>query len=128
MLLLLAFVLTPQTPPAPPTRTNGNINGRMWRSLDVTLKTVFLMGLEEGLREAGSNSTTADTYFPKRLTHGEFMESIDQFYAEPANLLVPVIRAMPLITGKVNGAQQSTFDKILALLRAEALAAPENKK
>jgi hypothetical protein len=117
-----------QFPPGPALQTNGRFNGRAWNSLDEARKQVFLIGMKDGMFEVEPNIETSSTYFPKTLELNEFTKALDQLYNDPANILIPIVHAMALITLKVNGAQPVTIDKILAQLRATAISALENKK
>jgi hypothetical protein len=123
VLLLFALACAPQT--TPPTTTNGNANGRFWKTRSASEKTVFLIGLHEGLVEAGGK---VNTYFPAQFTYRETIESIDAFYSETENVLIPLIFALPLITMKVNGTQQNVLDRLVADARVYALTASENKR
>jgi hypothetical protein len=58
-----------------------------------------------------------DFYFASTLSLGEVVAAIDRFYAEPENLILPIVEALEVFTAKVNGATQPAIDAKLAAYR-----------
>jgi hypothetical protein len=64
-------------------------------------------------------------YFPSTMTFGEISKSMDHFYGEPENLILPVIDALELFAEKVSGATPEAITTTVAARRLRYVRAVE---
>jgi hypothetical protein len=103
-------------------RTGGLVNGHFWTpddSLKKGLQLGYLMGLSEGTR----NTSLGYSMFGDS-TFKEIVDGVDDFYSDPANVLIPVRDAMRYFQLKLNGASAEKLAETLALFRRVAAAEP----
>jgi hypothetical protein len=81
-----------------------------------------------GAAESMATVSVADfkKYFPQTLNFGESVKALDIFYEEPANVPIPVIWALRLITMKANGADPEAVERMTASIRRQAAEALKN--
>jgi len=96
-------------------RTWDVFNGRLWVTLSEPVKSAYVMGIWEGA--LAMNDTKALEAYNDKSTFSETARSIDLFYQEPANILIPVNIAMMLVTAKNNGATTADLDGRLTKIR-----------
>lgn len=107
------------------THTYGALNGRVWKAASQDANLAYLAGLKEALALEAPEKLPA--YCPPGLTALEFQTAVDQFYAQPENLLVPIVQSLRIVSMKVAGASASDIDAELSAMRAAAANAPERK-
>lgn len=94
-------------------KTSGLANGRTWTGLRVESKTMYLLGVGEGMQflAAISNNRIANEQFKEvsitGFTLGEIIKVVDGFYSDVANARIPIVDAMTWAKKKVNGATDS---------------------
>lgn len=118
--------------------TYGLVNGRMWQIMPDDVRTMYLIGLGEGMVRGiglgegmvrgGASQEVLNGYRPKGISFSEIKEAIDKVYAEPENRLIPVIDCLRIVTLKANGAPQLKVDAQLAALRFASGRAPERQQ
>jgi hypothetical protein len=121
-------------PPPPPVRvpenasnikTSGLYNGRIRKTLDESVKLLWLEVAVNGVLYATAATNTMDkikTILPG-LTYQETSQALDSFYATPENANIPVVFALQIVTMKAGGVDQDTVTKQTNELRALALNA-----
>lgn len=110
-------------------KTGTLSNGRTWLSLSdkatSSEKLNFLTGAAEAA--AVTSPTEYPKYFGNALTIGEFITGIDRFYDEPANLPIPIIHALRLVTMKANGENPAAVERTTASIRRQMLEAQQKQ-
>ena len=135
-LILLAFICA--SLPAQDVRamyTGTDVNGRYWNTLSLQAKATYIIGAQEGMsgvlaHDAKSGSCTFEAVNAAvqatsggggiNGTYVEFVEGVDLFYKDPANLGIPVIKALEYVTLKAKGATANELDGFIAPLRRSA--------
>jgi hypothetical protein len=114
--------------------TGTDVNGRYWNTLSVQAKATYVIGAQDGMSgvlahdakncsctfEAVNAAVQATSGGGKNGTYVEFVEGVDLFYKDPANLGIPVIKALEYVTLKVKGATAGDLDSFIAPLRRNA--------
>jgi hypothetical protein len=118
-------------------------NGRFWQNLQYGPKSYFIVGFLEGLQagaydaiykqdfgesadasriaEAVNRAIKTRDKFWGKSTLGEVIRGLDQFYADPANALIPIHIAMQYFQARVIGADMAPWDAwVQNLRRSEA--------
>ena len=116
--------------------TDGTFNGHMWQLLSSSQKASHLTGIQEGIKLC-LNQTREDLHIPAELMR-EMKESglfdrrrllfssqgitgieagIDQFYQDPANLVIPIMDAYQHVTLELNYASAKELANNLSNLR-----------
>ena len=134
-LILLIFICA--SLPAQDARaayTGTDVNGRYWNTLSLQAKATYIIGAQEGMDavlahdakncsctfEAVNAAVQATSGGGKNGTYVEFVAGVDLFYKDPANLGIPVIKALEYVTLKAKGATASELDSFVAPLRRSA--------
>jgi hypothetical protein len=117
--------------------TRGLSNGLAWRAASRSLNKAYVTGCLGGKTPSGGPVQTAymagfmaahrrlDSDTPwARLTVGDTVKALDKFYAEPANLLLPIVGAMSLLSERLAGHAQVYMDYQMARIRFVYLDAP----
>lgn len=110
--------------------TYGAPNGRAWLSFNATNRTLWVLGYNNGFRMTLTlipkpvPANIEDAY-PRNLTVGEVKCALDQFYADPANLLISIPMAVKQLAMKAAGEEPT---ESLEELRRRAAEAPERKQ
>lgn len=99
---------------AAPDRTGGIYNGRWWARQDIAAKIYYVTGLGDGMQYAAP--TDNPPVWPK-MSYGEIVRSVDQFYGEPVNGAVPVAWTMLYIDKKLKGASEDELQRMQQFLR-----------
>jgi hypothetical protein len=100
--------------------TMDHPNGRMWNSWTPPMRLVYLLGMHEALGpllSADVPKPEVPVYFPRALNLSETLTALDQFYAEPANLPIPIFAGMSIVTLEANGAAREKIDSELSIAR-----------
>jgi hypothetical protein len=101
-------------------------NGRRWTHLDKQSKIMLLVGVADGgallAREtAGDCGAEAERVVDRLSISGfhfsEIAKQIDAFYADTANLRIPVVEAYRFALRKLKGATPAELDAFVAQLR-----------
>lgn len=114
-------------------RTGLNVNGRYWNGLSVDAKATYIIAATEGMTEilsfvpkdcgcaldAAIKAVTAVSG-GHSTSYMELVEGTDDFYKDPTNRAVPVIKALSYVTLKIKGASSKELDDLAAKLRKEA--------
>lgn len=96
-------------------RTGEMSNGRMWASMSLDIKVMYLTGIKDILIATKPPEETQ--YLPGRYSVGEVAKSIDRFYDSPENILIPVVFALRVCIMKFNGASPALIDAVEAGMR-----------
>lgn len=116
-----------------PEVTSGAIharNGRYWNRLSIQQKLAYLIGFQEAAEFIALTTVTGpyeqfkevhDRYLGQS-TFGEIIDSLDAFYAEPANRPLAIIGAMAWYQNKVNGCPAAQLQEQLEKMRANVNA------
>jgi hypothetical protein len=106
-------------------------NGRSWRDHNYTEKLAYLTGMQDGFNAAGGKSCVKATNMDSctkaaqqikdsvfgNLNFAEAIEGVDDFYRDPASVLIPVPEAMECFQLKLNGETPEQLSKYVAVLR-----------
>lgn len=104
----------------------GYLNGRAWQSLAPDTRFLFIYVINESFTRAEQKEKQFQ-YIPESLSFGETMESLNRFYAEPENRLIPIMDALHIASDKAKGVAQPEIDRQIAGQRRLAIEAPERK-
>ena len=128
--LLLSVLCAAQIPDDQ--KTWDDLNGRFWIGHTATAKIDFLIGYSEAWaawKRTEPNGLLVNAYFPTGIPFSELRQGLDQFYAAPENLIIPISEAIMFWTMKANG--KMTPEQLSAKI-AEAIRlfrdAPSRKK
>ncbi len=114
-LLLLASLCVAQIPENQ--KSNGALNGRYWTAQTAQNRLDFIVGYAEAWMALASIEFPKE--FPDKIPYGELVAGINQFYATPENLVIPIYRAISLWTMKANGADPAKYaDAVAMYIRA----------
>jgi hypothetical protein len=120
-LLLLLLAMTAAGVDGPLPRTGGFINGRTWVDMPHGEKVGFILGFQDGIKEATLDNDKARTEYLKAFfghsRFGEITDGVDDVYRDPANLQIQVTAAMEYFQNKVNGVSPESLAKELAYER-----------
>ena len=105
-------------------------NGRGWNQLGNVSKKIFLEGMISGIvatlqrsaNELDSSSTKKLNWLMSagdKHSLSDVMQQIDSFYADSANLNIPVLEAYKYAFFKFEGADQEALNKAISGLRAK---------
>ena len=128
-IILVAFsaLAFGQARPENQTTPAGFVNGRFWNSLPSSVGVLFLTGYFEGFSKAileFLNHDTADKVESLQsanipsVTNGETMAAINRFYEDPANLNIPVWRAIRVAVLKFAGRPAQKVEAEMEAARA----------
>ncbi len=106
-------------------------NGRVWKKLDIQAKITFLVGLEQALvmlplqmqaeKRADKSIRDAQASGSSLMIAGfrqsDFVSQVDSFYADTANIRVPVIEVYRYVVQKMKGATPEELVNSAATLR-----------
>lgn len=106
------------------------MNGRGWMVLPLQAKITFLAGLDEGFlltlkqmeTEKRSRQSIADVlqsqyYYTGSFRMSELAGQVDSFYADTANLRIPVVEVYRYVYQRIKGAMPEELASIAAELR-----------
>ena len=107
-------------------KTGPYFNGRFWKGISIEHKAMFLNGLHEGLewfaimaQQIQNDQESKDrlnAYFIQNytcnLSFKEKIEQIDLFYADSANIIIPILWAYSYATIKSKGLSPQQLEKI----------------
>jgi hypothetical protein len=96
-----------------------SLDGLVWKTRTVDEKNAYLYGFYDAMRLEANKSFRH--YSDGSKTFGELAKLLDKFYADKANVVIPVHRALALVNLKVIGEKQSDIDQLIVMFRAEAL-------
>lgn len=119
-------------------RTEGHYNGRWWLSMSRTAHTGYVVGYSEGFEmgvyTGGTNSPTSPFRAAKldsaaidvwdkemnklvsanmqgQMTFGEVEDSIDKFYAQPENRVIPIHVLFDYVSQRVHGTPEDVIQQ-----------------
>ncbi len=129
-----------QNNPEPPSqdagRTGKLLNGRVWVALGAGEKTAWIYGFMDAalewqadmmliIRQNGKDPFAEENQpkklpfsLPRSLTFGEIVESLDRFYAEPTNRVIPIAFALSWVDLKAKGVPETALKEWEASSRA----------
>jgi hypothetical protein len=88
--------------------------------------------IKRGLPCKYPNGTTSSAFsFPRSLTLGEISESLDQFYSEPTNRVIPIFFAFYWVDLKAHGVPEAAlkaWESTMRACTADASTCPANGK
>lgn len=114
-------------------KTGDFVNGRYWKSLPDLAKAAYLYGLIEVVTqvpdEAGPKCgcvldvtmSLYKSFSADNATYSEFVQEMDAFYREPANLRIPVLAAVRYSVMKMKGSSKAQLEACEADLRKGAV-------
>lgn len=109
-------------------KTFGLFNGYAWNSFpSVDVQRIYLAGLSEALIHE-TPAVFENKYMTGNLTTADVQVLISNFYTERANLLIPIIEALHIVSMKTHGVSQVEIDKAIQLWRGVANKAPEKNE
>jgi hypothetical protein len=113
--------------------TGTDVNGRYWNTLSLQAKATYIISVQEGMSgvlgyDAKNCSCTFEAVNAavhaisggKNGSYAEMVGGVDLFYKDPANLGIPVVRALEYITLKAKGATAGELSSFVAPLRWSA--------
>lgn len=100
----------------------GCFNGRSWIPMNEFSKTMFLIGLQQGVEFVAMQLEFEDrsrlaTKLVCGLETSEIEQLMNNFYDDAYNLKLPIVVAYTLIVYKANGASPAEFEERLSRLR-----------
>lgn len=114
---------------------SGFSEARVVWEAEVRLNTLGCMDaadIKRGLPCKYPNGTTSSAFsFPRSLTVGEISESLDQFYSEPTNRVIPILFAFDWVDLKAHGAPDAAlkaWESTMRACTADASTCPANGK
>ena len=112
LLMLTAMFAGLVTAQANPNKTFGLNNGRLWNIAPEDFKMGMVIGFGEAVvfRQKGKPLGASETV-------GERIKALDQFYADPANLAIPIASAHDVCLARVNGEDPDAIAKMVAVAR-----------
>jgi hypothetical protein len=109
-------------------QTFGLFNGYAWNSFPSTdVQRIYLAGVSEALIHEVPD-VFQKKYMAGNLTTADVQVLISNFYTERANLLIPIIEALHIVSMKTHGASQAEIDEEIKLWRGVASNAPEKNE
>lgn len=131
LLAVVAFVGSPALSQlTPEEETSGVANGRVWKKLDLQSKVMLLYGFQEGmtlllrhtLLKIGPDVTAkteevADSLMTYGFRVSDVAKQVDEFYADTANIRIPILDAYVYAVLKIRGATKKEFDDHVVRLR-----------
>jgi hypothetical protein len=119
--LLVSSAASAQSTKAAHILTKGMYNGRFWLLLSSTEKDIFLCGFLDGLSATISSKEDANKitklYGSSKGTVADQEKGLDQFYADPANLSIPMAWALNVFAEKVLGETAASVTEHTEMLR-----------
>ncbi len=112
-LLLMTWFATAQFPDNQ--MTLKAVNGRWWVAQNDITKTYFVVGYAEAWAFFAEGEFTK--WFPAGIPYGEIVTGLNQFYAEPENLIIPMPQGIWLWTRKANVEDSAQWAESVASLR-----------
>jgi len=105
-------------------------NGRFWIAMPgQPLKTAYVAGFVDSLwlcmmepEHNMAGTVQSMIVSTSKTTVGEYVESLDKFYAEPMNRKIPIVFAMNWAKKKAGGASETELNEYEARCRAAASA------
>ena|ERR1700735_4826560 len=113
----------------PNQRTDGLHNGRFWLATPQNYKGVYVSGFMDSLvlcrvadlsaekKPDDNQSSLIASMLTSTATIGESVESLDNFYSEPANRPIPIAFAMNWVQMKRNGTSEAVLKEYETKLR-----------
>jgi hypothetical protein len=112
-------------------KTGDFVNGRFWEDSTPVLKVGYVFGLRDGLVliATGENRTAAVQqalagsmvlYRGGKATLEELIDQIDGFYADRANIRIPVFEAYAYCMKRTSGLTKRELDDLLTEMRRRA--------
>jgi hypothetical protein len=96
----------------------GCANGRAWRTLNSKDRLYFIGGIQEGLILARREGLGAERIrMPQGFTISDFIEQIDKFYSDSANLRIPIIEVYVYAIKKLKGESSKDLSNLETSLR-----------
>jgi hypothetical protein len=115
-ILLIALILSSLAIADNLDHTGNLTNGRGWNAFPATMKAGYLLGLSEG-----SGFVKADAgLLPISMTFRELSDSLDLFFKEPTNGVIPVTFALMYVKRKALGANEAELNELEAAARKAA--------
>jgi hypothetical protein len=87
-------------------RTDSSMNGRYWKLMDEGHKVIYIVGFTEGMQLEATLNNQHSSLGLKGYIVSDFVGVIEQFYADPANIRVPIIDAWMWMQLKLTGATE----------------------
>lgn len=106
----------------PPSMTAGQMNGRAWNVLTETEKLIFTSGVLAGVKsEAGDCGVSIEAagmrYWPPRMEFDEHRKAVDQFFANPLNVGIPILEGFHIVSLEYLGASAAEVDRYVRVVR-----------
>ena len=107
-------------------KTRGFWNGRMWTTLPLPAKALYIQGLKDGQVLAGAalqgkiskqSQNELDTHAPVGFIVGDYIKAFDDLYKEPSNIRIPMMYAYEYCIGKFKGHSDSQLAEVLRSFR-----------
>jgi len=114
-MLLSAAVGAAQNPPED---THGLSNGRYWMEVPSSHRLMYISGVVDTL--IVTHPPQANDLLAPGFNGGETMRCIDQFFADSANIRVPIVHAMMVCAKKFKGAPSSEIESLTIEFRRRA--------
>jgi hypothetical protein len=116
---LYSSVSYDQVPTYDQARTQGMINGRVWRIIG-PCKSAFVEGFVDGLMTgAATGKGQLDEITTTKFNYGEIASEIDKFYEETLNVVIPVPMAYVWVIQKLKGTDPALLEERLLQLRKD---------
>ncbi len=107
-----------------PDYTGGFVNGHLWGTMPHDVKVFFVIAFEEGRITACEKFCKFSPISPElsgNFDYSGLVSEIDRFYAETANVLIPVYAARAWVAKKANGYSPAALQDELARFRRDAI-------
>jgi hypothetical protein len=106
--------------------TCNKTNGRWWNlamKADDTAASVYLMAVMDTYTDWGLIK-----YWPDGATIGEIRDLMTKFYEDPANVQIPIVDAIGVMKGRINGNPAKVLDIETRVLRTFATSCPTREE
>jgi hypothetical protein len=96
----------------PADSAKGFKNGRYWMQLDRGGKISYLYGIRDALQ---MESQTYHSYLSESLpTFGDLRSALDRFYEDAANLSLPILLSLKLVSARAEGMPPDRWEELVA--------------
>lgn len=117
-----------QQQPAPPIdvrslQTYGLFNGRAWNIAAPNERAIYVHAAIEALAFVSPDSMKGRIDSP--LSYDEWVAALDRFYADPTNVLIPVMGGMEIVNMQAGGRPEAEISKQISVARQVGANAPE---
>ena len=127
-------------------RTGGYLNGRFWNQTPPDARIIYVAGLRDGLDrgigqavsymksiwknygQCSSPTATVNITEPvvkseylASLTYSDIVKALNKFYAEPENILIPIVEAQRIVIMTFDGESDREVKEATSYLRRAAI-------